>query len=93
MTDMVDRAWLRVASLLETVTLVVLLGNRLTVHAGPVTSLFGPVHGATYLVVLACGLLVPLRRSARWLCVVPGVGGLLALRRPPPEEQAVVASA
>ncbi|MGL5927729.1 MAG: hypothetical protein ACRCY8_02215 [Dermatophilaceae bacterium] len=89
---MLDRRWLRVAALLETATLVVLLTNRLTVHADPVTSLVGPLHGATYLVVIGCGLLVPLRRAARWWCVVPGLGGLLALRHPAPEESAAVAS-
>ena len=68
---MVDRRWLRVASLAETLTLFVLLLNRFTVHLDPVTSLVGPFHGFAYLATIACGLLVPLRRSARALCGYP----------------------
>lgn len=88
---MVDRRWLRVASLAETLTLFVLLLNRFTVHLDPITSLVGPLHGFAYLATIACGLLVPVRRSARALCWVPGIGGLLALRvsRPAPSAQPV----
>lgn len=77
------------SSLAETLTLVVLLTNRFTVHLDPVTSLVGPLHGFAYLATIACGLLAPLRRSARLLCWVPGVGGLLALRvsRPQPSHR------
>jgi hypothetical protein len=64
----------------ETLTLVVLITNRLTVHAEPVTSVVGPLHGFAYLAVIATGLLAPLPRRSRLLTLVPAIGGLLALR-------------
>ena len=72
--------WLRRISLFETVSLVVLVGNRLTVGYAGLASLVGPLHGMAYLATIAIGFGVGLSRRARWLCVVPGVGGLLALR-------------
>ncbi|QJY50236.1 hypothetical protein [Pseudonocardia broussonetiae] len=73
---------LAVAAVVEAVSLVVLLANRLTVHLDPVTSVTGPVHGTAYLVVIGAVLLVPgASRTARLLALVPGVGGALALRR------------
>lgn len=62
-------------------SLVILLINRGTVHLEPVTSLMGPLHGFAYLATIAVGFLLPLPSATRWLTVVPGVGGLLALRR------------
>lgn len=73
---------LAIAAVVEAVSLVVLLVNRLTVHLAPVTSLTGPVHGTAYLVVIGAVLLVPgAPRTARLLALVPGIGGALALRR------------
>jgi hypothetical protein len=71
---------LEVLSVLETVSVLVLLGNLLTVHADAVTSALGPVHGALYLAVtvtalLGRGLLLRTRLHA----VVPVVGGVLTL--------------
>ena len=71
---------LRVAAVVEAVSLAVLLVNLVTLHAEAVTSLGGPVHGTAYLAVIACTWLVPTGPKARWLAVVPGVGGLLAVR-------------
>lgn len=76
-----DVRWLRIAGIVEVATLLALLTNRFTVHWDVLTSSFGPLHGTAYLAVIALALLVPgLPRAARWWAVVPGVGGLLAVR-------------
>ncbi|MFP8942681.1 hypothetical protein ACLIYM_14790 [Streptomyces fenghuangensis] len=83
---------LRIAAGAEAATLAVLLANLLTVHARPVTSLAGPLHGTAYLLVIAATwqATTAAGTGARWYALVPGVGGLLALRRihkapaPPP---------
>lgn len=73
---------LRIAAATEALSLAVLLANLLTVHTRPITALVGPVHGTAYLVVIATTLLVPAAStSAKWCALVPGVGGVLALRR------------
>jgi hypothetical protein len=77
----VDLRWLRLASWVETVSLLVLLVNLATAHASAVASLMGPVHGTAYLTTIAAALLLPLPRGTRLLTLVPAVGGLLALRR------------
>ncbi|MDX3328434.1 DUF3817 domain-containing protein [Streptomyces sp. ME02-6979-3A] len=83
---------LRIAAHAELVSLVVMLANLATVHLGPVSSLMGPTHGCAYLVVLVAtwrhGRATP---AAKALAVVPGVGGLLALRRLDPETAAAPA--
>ena len=73
--------WLRLASWAETVSLLVLLANLATVHVEDLASLLGPVHGCAYLATIATAFLLPLPRQARMLTLVPGIGGLLALRR------------
>ncbi|MFF8506482.1 hypothetical protein ACF064_00185 [Streptomyces sp. NPDC015492] len=74
---------LRLAAAVEAFSLALLLGNLLTVHTGWVTSLGGPTHGTAYLVTVLAVRLTPgpAARRARPLALVPGVGGLLALRR------------
>jgi hypothetical protein len=75
------RTLLRITAPVEAVSLAVLLGNLLTVHAAWVGSATGPVHGAAYLMVIAAVFLdgeTP--RAARLSALLPGVGGLLALR-------------
>ncbi|MFD0142707.1 MULTISPECIES: hypothetical protein [unclassified Streptomyces] len=74
---------LRVAAAAEAASLVALLVNLLTVHAPAVSSLLGPLHGTAYLVTIAAAWPAPgaAASGARWLAVVPGAGGLLALRR------------
>ena len=76
-----DLRWFRLASWAETVSLLVLLGNLATVHVAALASLLGPVHGCAYLATIATAFLLPLPRRTRLLTLVPGVGGLLALRR------------
>jgi hypothetical protein len=75
------RTWLRRVSWAETCSLLVLLANLATVHLPAVASAVGPLHGTLYLACIATTLLLPVPRAARWLSAVPGVGGLLALRR------------
>jgi hypothetical protein len=71
---------LRVAARVELVSLLVLLANLATVHLAPVATLIGPLHGCAYLVVIGAVWQGSRSRRARWLSVVPGVGGLLAER-------------
>ncbi|MFF8609761.1 DUF3817 domain-containing protein [Streptomyces sp. NPDC015346] len=74
---------LRIAAGVEAASLALLLANLLTTHTEAVSSLAGPLHGTAYLVVIAMTWQITAAdsRSARWRSVVPGVGGLLALRR------------
>ena len=77
-------AGLRVAALVEALTLVALLVNLATVHWRPVTTLGGPLHGTAYLAVIAVVLPLPgAPRAAKLLALVPGIGGWLALRALP----------
>ena len=76
----VDLRWLRVAAVVEALSLHVLLINLVTAHLPAVTSSAGPVHGLAWLATVAIALLCPIPRTARLLAVVPGIGGLLALR-------------
>jgi hypothetical protein len=80
----VELRWLRWASVVETGSLAVLLVNLVTVHHPLVASTTGPVHGFAYLATIAVALLLPLSTGARLLTLVPGIGGLLALRRARP---------
>ncbi|MFF9915430.1 hypothetical protein [Streptomyces sp. NPDC013457] len=74
---------LRIAAAAEAASLVALLANLLTAHAPAVSSLVGPLHGTAYLVTIAAAWPAPgaAPSGARWLAAIPGVGGLLALRR------------
>ncbi|WP_225631177.1 hypothetical protein [Streptomyces solaniscabiei] len=74
---------LRIAAAVEAASLIVLLVNLLTVHAEPITSLCGPLHGTAYLVAIAMTWTAPgsAASRARPLSLVPGVGAMLALRR------------
>ncbi|MBB2912474.1 hypothetical protein FHS43_003757 [Streptosporangium becharense] len=73
---------LRIAARVEAVTLVVLLLNVATVHIQQITSLMGPLHGCAYIFVVAAVLRQPGADGvAKALALVPGAGGLLALRR------------
>ncbi len=81
-TSQAPRAWGRIAAGVEAASLAVLLGNLVTAHVSAVASLFGPVHGMAYLVVIATA-----PPGARWRAVIPGIGGLLAVRRPRPSHQ------
>ncbi|MFW5417087.1 hypothetical protein J0910_10765 [Nocardiopsis sp. CNT-189] len=80
---------LRVAAAVELGSLAVLLANLATLHLPGVASLAGPVHGCAYLFVIGAAARHPHRRPAALLqALVPGIGGLLAVRtlgraRPP----------
>jgi hypothetical protein len=77
-------ALLRIAARVELISLLLLLANLATVHAGWVATLLGPLHGCAYLVVIGAGWQATRRARPRLLAVVPGIGGLLterALRR------------
>lgn len=70
---------MRVVSVLELVSLVVILTNRFTIHSPAITSSGGPIHGLLYASTILLALLLPFPRSAKWLSAVPGFGGLLAI--------------
>ncbi|MFJ7625318.1 DUF3817 domain-containing protein [Streptomyces sp. NPDC097595] len=73
---------LSVAARAELVSLIVLLANLFTVHLKPVSSLTGPAHGCAYLfVVIATWRLNQAPAATKVLAIVPGIGGLLALRQ------------
>jgi hypothetical protein len=71
---------LRIAARVEALSLLVLLVNLATVHVAWTATLVGPLHGCAYLLVIGVVLQTSRSRRARWLAVVPGVGGLLAER-------------
>jgi hypothetical protein len=73
---------MRAAAWVELVSLSILLINMYTVHIDAVTSTCGPVHGCAYLIVVILTLnrtTLPVR--TRLLALIPGVGGVLVLRR------------
>ncbi|MYS21912.1 DUF3817 domain-containing protein [Streptomyces sp. SID4948] len=73
---------LRIAARVELISLIVLLANLATAHLAPVSSLMGPLHGCAYLFVVGATWRLPQATPAtRATAFVPGVGGLLALRR------------
>lgn len=73
---------LRIAAAVEAASLAALLINLATVHTEAVTALGGPVHGLCYLTVIACTCMTPdATPTTRLFAAVPGIGGLLALRR------------
>lgn len=78
----VNPAVLRVGAHIEFASLLVMLANLATVHHEAVSSLMGPVHGCAYLFV-AVGVWAYGRAptATRLLALVPGIGGLLAVRR------------
>ena len=71
---------LRAAAVVEASSLLLLVANLLTVHVAGVASLVGPLHGSAYLVVIATTFLATGARPARLKALIPGVGGLLAVR-------------
>ncbi|MEV0231491.1 hypothetical protein [Nonomuraea sp. NPDC050786] len=73
---------LRIAAAAELSTLLVLLANLLTVHAKAITTLCGPLHGVSYVAVIAATSLASSTapNGALWRAFIPGIGGLLAQR-------------
>ncbi len=80
MSERPELRWLTVASVVEAASLLVLVLNRASVHLPAVASAVGPLHGFAYLATIATAFLVPLATRSRLLALVPGIGGLLALR-------------
>lgn len=72
---------LRIAASVELASLVVLLTNLATAHWPQVSSAGGPIHGCAYLFVIILTVRESRAGRTRALAVVPGVGGLLVLRR------------
>jgi hypothetical protein len=73
---------LRVAAVVEFVSLLVLLVNLATAHLQVITSLGGPTHGLAYLAIVVTTLRTPAAATAtKVMAFVPGFGGLLVLRR------------
>ncbi|MFI1096053.1 DUF3817 domain-containing protein [Streptomyces sp. NPDC020917] len=73
---------LRIAAHAELVSLIAMLANLFTAHLPSLSALLGPTHGCAYLfVVAATWRLDQATPSAKALSLVPGAGGLLALRR------------
>lgn len=72
---------LRVVSILELVSLLLIVTNRLTIHSPAITSSGGPLHGLLYLSTIVLALLSPFPATAKWLAAIPGVGGILSLWR------------
>ncbi|GGM34505.1 hypothetical protein [Microbacterium saperdae] len=71
---------LEVLSVLELLSIAVLLGNLVTVHIDGVASLLGPVHGALYLTVAVTAVLGrDLLLRTRLLALIPVLGGLFTL--------------
>ncbi|WP_020015544.1 hypothetical protein [Promicromonospora sukumoe] len=71
---------LEVLSVLELVSVAVLLVNLATVHVDGVASALGPAHGALYLAVAVTALLGQgLLLRTRLLALVPVLGGVLTL--------------
>ncbi|MEU9125341.1 DUF3817 domain-containing protein [Streptomyces sp. NPDC048506] len=82
MTVPTTRRPLRIAALAELASLVVLLANLATAHLPTVSALAGPIHGCAYLFTVVAVARDPRRTaSALTLSLLPGLGGMLALRR------------
>jgi hypothetical protein len=71
---------LEVLSILELVSIAVLLGNLLTVHIDGLASILGPIHGALFLAVAVTALFGrDLMLRTRLMALVPAIGGILTL--------------
>jgi hypothetical protein len=79
---------LRIAALVEIVSLAVLLTNLATVHVAAVASLFGPIHGCAYLLVIGSVWHLTHSKTTTALAAIPIVGGMIALRQVPKEAKA-----
>jgi hypothetical protein len=73
---------LRIAAHAELISLIVMLTNVFTIHLKPISSLMGPTHGCAYLfVVITTWRLKQAQAADKVLALVPGAGGLFALRQ------------
>jgi hypothetical protein len=72
---------LRIAAQVELISLIVMLANLVTAHLKPISSVMGPTHGFAYLfVVITTWRLSSATSTTKAVAVIPGIGGLLALR-------------
>ncbi|OAP26022.1 hypothetical protein A4R44_03399 [Amycolatopsis sp. M39] len=79
------RRVLEIIGAVELATLVLMLGNVVTVHQPEVSRVLGPVHGVAYPATVIAAVLVLGGRHRGWLlALVPGIGGLLAARAASP---------
>jgi hypothetical protein len=73
---------LGILSVLELVSVLVLLGNLLTVHNEAVASALGPAHGALYLAVAVTALFGRgLATTTRVFALIPVLSGPLTMHR------------
>ncbi|PKV95217.1 hypothetical protein ATK30_6122 [Amycolatopsis echigonensis] len=78
---MSPRRILEIIGAVELVTLVLMLGNLVTVHQPEVSQVLGPVHGLAYTATVLAAVLVMDGRHRVWLlALLPGIGGLLSAR-------------
>ena len=76
----VARRSLRIAAIVEPVSLLVLVVNLATVHVPAVASLVGPIHGTIYLVAIAATWTGGFPRRVRLWAWPPVIGALVAMR-------------
>ena len=69
----------------EALTLLLLVGNRVTVDAPSLSQGVGPLHGLLYLVGIALVWTTTRAARPRVLALVPGIGTLLAAATAPTE--------
>jgi hypothetical protein len=73
---------LRISAFVELVSLAVLLINMTTVDIQGIAALTGPVHGCAWLFGIFAALRDPRGNPPTTVvAVIPGIGGVLALRR------------
>lgn len=66
-------------TIVETVTLLVLLVNLVTSHDEGVTATVGPIHGILYIATIIVAMLIPgLSNRTRLIAVIPAIGAPLA---------------
>ncbi len=71
---------LAIFSILELLSIGLLLVNVATVHLRAVTSVLGPTHGALFLAVIVTALCArDLLVRTRWMALLPVAGGILTL--------------
>lgn len=66
-------------TIIETVTLLVLLVNLVASHDEGVTATVGPIHGILYIATIIVAMLIPgLSNRTRLIAVIPAIGAPLA---------------
>lgn len=72
---------LKIISVVECLSLLLLLINLFTVHWSPVSSTLGPLHGLAYVGAIITATLIADGNNRVWLlALIPGIGGLLSTR-------------